>query len=290
MTKIREPIFIIGAGRSGSSIFHRMFCAHQNVAWLSKWHSRYSSNMELIKYLTYLGDVPLAGSKLRTLVDPNECYELWEQICPGFSVPFRDLRAEDVTVNNKNKVQAVLSRVVSERKNRLLIKITGWSRIGFIREIFPDAKFIHMVRDGRAVANSTLNVDFWWGWSGPQNWRWGELSTRDNDDWVKHNNSFVALAGIQWRILMDAMIEARGSLDENIFMEVKYEDLCSDPINNFKEVIEFCDLDWSNGFEKNLNSFSLGSKDYKWKQQITDEQRYILEDVLKEHLNKFGYI
>jgi len=287
--KIREPIFIIGAGRSGSSIFHRMFCTHKNVAWLTKWHARYSSNLEIIRYLTYLGDAPIIGSKLRELVKPSECYELWEQVCPGFSIPCRDLKAGDVTVNNKNNIQALFSKVVTERKNRLLIKVTGWPRIGFIREIFPDAKFIHIMRDGRAVTNSMLNVDFWWGWRGPQSWRWGELSAKDNDDWIKHNRSFVALAGIQWRILMDAMEEAKRHLDERSFMEVKYEDLCNDPINNFRKVIDFCGLEWSNDFDKNLNSFTLGSQDYKWKEQITEDQVYILDDVLKEYLNRFGY-
>src|SRR3712207_7426845 len=45
-----------------------------------------------------------------------------------------------------------------------------------LSEIFKDAKFIHLMRDGRAVANSLLHVYFWSGWKGPGNWGWGQLS------------------------------------------------------------------------------------------------------------------
>lgn len=286
---IKKPIFIIGAGRSGSSIFHRMFCTHSDVAWLSKWHARYYSNLEIIKYLSYLGDIPIFGSRIRQLVDPSECYELWDRVCPGFGTPCRDLGEEDVTVNNKKKIRELFSRIVSNKKSRVLIKITGWPRIGFIREIFPDAKFIHVVRDGRAVTNSTMNVDFWWGWRGPSNWRWGELTPQDFDDWEKHNRSFVALAGIQWRILMNAMILAKTKADDKNFLEIRYEDLCRNPGESFKMVTNFCELDWTTGFERNLQSFSLGSQDYKWKEQFTESQRTVLEDVLKDHLKLFGY-
>lgn len=287
--KVKDPIFIIGAGRSGSSIFHRMFSTHPNVAWLSRWHAKHSSRLEKIRYLNYLGDIPIVGNRLRKYVDPSECYQLWEQICPGFSMPCRDFDADDVTNINKKRIQAAFSKVLTNKKHRLLIKLTGWPRISFIREIFPDAKFIHIVRDGRAVSNSTMHVDFWWGWRGPEGWRWGALSDENKAVWEKHNKSFVALAGIQWKILMDSMDVARTHIDSKDFLEIKYEDFCNNPVNDFKRVAEFCDLDWTNCFEKNLNRFTLGSQDFKWKEQMTEKQINILDDVLNEHLTKYGY-
>jgi len=287
--QVKDPIFIIGAGRSGSSIFHRMFCTHPNVAWLSRWHAKYSSNLEKIKYLIYMGDLPIVGWKLRKYVDPSECYQLWEQMCPGFSLTCRDLNADDVTNKNKLRIQTMLSRVLTEKKHRLLIKLTGWPRISFIREIFPDAKFIHLVRDGRAVSNSTLHVDFWWGWRGPEGWRWGELSDKNKAAWKKHNYSFVALAGIQWKILMESMEVARNQVDSKDFLEVKYEDFCDDPINGFKKVANFCELEWTKDFERNLNHFTLASQDFKWKEQMTVKQINILADLLDEHLTRYGY-
>lgn len=287
--KVKDPIFIIGAGRSGSSIFHRMFCSHPNIAWLSRWHAKYSSKLERVRYLTYMGDLPIVGQKLRKYVDPSECYQLWEQMCPGFSLPCRDFNADDVTNRNKQRIQTMLSKVVTGKKHRLLIKLTGWPRIGFIREIFPDAKFIHVVRDGRAVSNSTLHVDFWWGWRGPESWRWGVLSDENKELWKKHDYSFVALAGIQWKILMESMELAKNEIDSKELLEVKYEELCDDPTNEFKRVAKFCEFDWTKEFERNLNHFALGSQDFKWKEQMTGKQISILEDVLSEQLSRYGY-
>ena len=288
--KVIAPIFIIGTGRSGSSIFHRMFSSHPNAAWLSQLHARYPTRLEFIKHIMHAINYPLIGRRLRSILDPGECYELWEYICPGFSAPCRDLRADDVTKKSKNRIQDTFSQIVTKKKNRLLIKLTGWSRVGFIREIYPDAKFIHILRDGRAVTNSTLQVDFWWGWRGPQNWRWGELTSHDKDLWVKHNQSFVVLAGIQWKILMDAIEHAKQLINGRNFMEVKYEDICKDPVGVFKKTLIFCELDWSNKFESGLDKFKLESTDFKWKENLTGNQQIALEEVIGDHLKRYGYI
>lgn len=85
--KVNKPIFIIGCGVSGSCIFHRMFCTHPNVDWLSGLHTKYLLRIEIIRYLTYVGDIPFIGTHLRERIDPGECYGLCEQICSGFSIP-----------------------------------------------------------------------------------------------------------------------------------------------------------------------------------------------------------
>ncbi|GAJ21506.1 unnamed protein product, partial [marine sediment metagenome] len=83
-----------------------------------------------------------------------------------------------------------------------MIKLTGWSRIEYIKELFPDAKFIHILRDGRGVANSLINVDFWKGWEGPHKWRWGMLNEEKMKEWNKYDQSFVILAAMEWKILV----------------------------------------------------------------------------------------
>lgn len=288
--EVKSPIFIIGAGRSGSTIFQRMFCAHTNVAWFTRFHAKYKSNIEPLKYLTYIGDFPIVGPRLRSFLDPGEFYEIWELTNPGFSTPCRDLQALDVTNKNRKNIISLLSKIVTKRKNRPLIKLTGWPRVGFLKEIFPDAKFIHVIRDGRAVANSTMQVNFWWGWRGPYNWRWGNLDERYNEEWIKHEKSFVALAGIQWKILMDSIAEVRKHVDDRNFLEVQYESLCKDPINVFKDVVDFCELEWTGKFEKDLARFSLRSQDFKWSEDLTDDQKNILEGILSEHLKRHKYL
>ncbi|MCK5173614.1 MAG: sulfotransferase, partial [Planctomycetes bacterium] len=216
-------------------------------------------------------------------------YGFWDFYCNGFSQPCRDLLSTDVTGGMMN-VKSAIAQITTKKRDNLLIRITGWPRMGFLQKIFGPAKFIHVLRDGRGFANSIMNQPWWRGWQGPDNWRWGELTESQRSEWEKHNKSFVALAGIQWNILMDAFEKSAEEIDPENYTVVKYEDLCSDPVDTYRKVTEFCDLEWSNQFEKAICKYSLRSLNEKWKREFTDKQIEILESVTGDYLGKYGYI
>lgn len=158
-----------------------------------------------------------------------------------------------------------------------------------MRELFNDAKFIHIVRDGRSVVNSLLQVNWWWGWQGPQNWRWGELTPEQKAQWEKYERSFVALAAIEWNILMDAMQKAAAELNKDTFMEIKYEDLCDAPVETYKKVLDFSELEWTPTFEQKVKTHTFKNTNYKWQQDLTSEQQRIVQEVTAENLKYYEY-
>lgn len=280
---VTKPIFIVGVGRSGSTIFHRIFTRHPDVTWLSsRLGNKFPERLWTSRALMRAIDYPLIGEFLRRRFRTGEAYPFWEHYCPGFSDPTRDLVAGDVTTRLKSKIPSVLSQMLTPKRHRALIKITGWPRIGFLHEIFPDAKFIHIQRDGRAVINSMINVDWWWGWRGPQNWRFGELSPEHQAEWEHFDRSFLALAGIELEILEEAKEKARRLIPANQFMEIEYEDLCNDGLGIFRQVVDFCELPWSSSFEASIKSGGLRSANYKWKEDLTEEQQQIVEHFAKK--------
>jgi len=287
---IIKPIIIVGVGRSGSTIFHQLFSEHPNVAWQSGLCGRTPNTPSIMRHALKATDLPIIGKYIKAKNYPGEALDFWEYHCKGFRRPCRDLLREDVTRKAKDSVRSYISNMLTTKRNRLLVKVTGWPRIGYLSEVFPDAKFINVVRDGRAVAYSLMNVDWWWGWRGPQNWRWGLLNPEQQELWERHNRSFIALAGIEWNILMEAMSKAKSYISEEDIMDVKYEDFCSNPVDIFKKVTNFCELDWVREFENSIKKNSIRNTNYKWMKELTENQQKILEDVTRKELNANGYL
>lgn len=287
--KIIKPIIIVGSGRCGSTLFHRLLAKHPRMMWMSPLCYKYPDKPEWNRIaVTAMGN-PLLHRLLGGKIRPGENYRFWDKYAYGFSEPCRDLVRSDVSARVKKQVRAAFEPMLTPKRDRLLIKITGWSRLGFLNEIFEDAKFIHMLRDGRAVASSLLHVSFWRGWYGPQGWRAGLLSPEDQATWESYDRSFTALAGIEWRIQMRAMEAARRALSPGLFHEVKYESFCEHPVESFRRVLEFADLPWSADFEQEIRAASIRSTSNRWRDDLAPGQQAILDDLLREDLLRYGY-
>ena len=289
MMQITKPIFIVGTGRCGSTLFHRLLATHPQLMWLSGFAHRFPDKPSRNRWAVTAVGNPLLNGVLGGKIRPAEAYGFWDAHAYGFSEPCRDLVRSDVSAKVKKQVRAALQAMLTPERNRMLVKITGWPRIGFLNEIFEDAKFIHIKRDGRAVANSLLHVGFWRGWYGPQGWRAGLLSPEDQATWESYDRSFTALAGIEWRIQMRAMEAARRALDPKLFLEVKYEAFCEQPLETYRQVLEFAELPWSAELEKAVKEASIRSTSNRWRDDLTPVQQGILDNLLQEDLQRYGY-
>ncbi len=289
MEEIVSPIIIVGTGRCGSTILHEMLAQHPDVAWLTRIIGKYPYAYRLHRLSLRVADIPFARRRVWRFIKPVEGYSWWDSVAPGFRRPMRDLRSRDVTRRTKERVCNMSVKLLTPSRYRLLLKITGWPRLGYLQEIFPDAKFIHIVRDGRAVANSLLNVRFWDGWQGPPNWRLGHLPEKMELVWEKSGRSFVVLAGIEWMIIMDAIEKSREEVPAGQFLEIKYEDLVGRKAEVMKRVIEFTGLRWCNRFASGIKSISLQNMNFKYKRDLAEHQQAQLRKVLEGYLQRFGY-
>jgi omega-hydroxy-beta-dihydromenaquinone-9 sulfotransferase len=285
---IDRPIFITGLGRSGTTIIHTLLSTHTNANWLSLLCAKFPRRPYLNRWLMWALDVPLLNIYLKRRFVPLENYDFWESYFRGFGAPCRDLFASDLDVRTAQSIRKVLSQLLTSRRNRLLIKITGFPRIGFLHALFPDAKFVHVTRDGRAVANSRMRTPFWKGWQGLNLWA-GEMPAYYQKEWERHGHSFVALAAIEWKTHLDQMREIRRTRPEINILEIKYEAFCANPVKELRHIAEFCELSWEKSFENQVSDFYVASENSKWQSELTAEQQAILQQVLADQLIDQGY-
>jgi hypothetical protein len=89
---------------------------------------------------------------------------------------------------------------------------------------------------------------------------------------------------------MDAMERAKNAVSSERFLEIRYEDLCSDPLSQFQKVTQFCELEWTVGFERQLGKYQPKNTNNQFKYDLTAKQQSDLEEVLGDYLVRYGYL
>ena len=89
---------------------------------------------------------------------------------------------------------------------------------------------------------------------------------------------------------MEAMEKAKNTVSSECFLEIRYEDLCSDPIEQVQKVTQFCELQWTVGFERQLRKYQLKNTNDTFKYDLTAKQQSDLEEVLGDYLRRYGYL
>lgn len=286
---MHDIVFIIGAGRSGSSILHELLGYHPAIGWMSHLCDAYPMEPERNRRVLEAMRLPVVGPILRRRYEPHECYRFFDVAYPGFSAPMRDLGRGDVTDRAAASIRDRLALVVPERRNHLVVKLTGWPRIGYLAELFPEARFVHLVRDGRAVANSLLQVPWWHGWKGPENWRFGLLPPAYVEEWEQLDRSFVALAAIEWKLIMDAVESSQAQLRADQFIEVRYEELCSSPQPTMIRILEHIGLSMAPQVQRAMIRDPLRSRNAKWREDLGQHNARVISSVLEGALGAHGY-
>jgi hypothetical protein len=285
---VEKPIFLSGLGRSGTTIIHSILAAHPQANWLSLFTAKFPNHPEINRWLMHGIDIPVLNIPLKKRFVPLENYAFWDNYFGGFFQQCRDLRAGDVSPRVKKSLRRLFGKLVTRQRDRILIKTTGMPRIGFLHEVFPDGKFIHVIRDGRAVSHSRMAAPFWRGWQGQFLFP-VDLHDTYYSEWQRRNYSFVALAGLQWMANMDVFEQVKRDCPQVKILEVRYESFCADPVTEVKRMSDFCELPWTPGFESAVENFHVGSENDKWKRELTEDQRAILQDVMRPSLVRYGY-
>ena len=248
--RLRQPIFMIGSPRSGTSIAVRLFARHPQVA------NRTEAGL---------------------IWDPEHYFDpeadhLWT--------------ADRVTEGHVRRLHTRFEYYrQKESKARLVNKHPRNSvRIGHIRRVFPDARFIHVIRDGRAVANSIVNrtrrepdrhsLPFG-GFCKPPGWR--NLLRKDPYE----------QAALQWREIVHYVLTWREELDDQ-YHEFQYRDMCAQPREVFAAAFESAGLEVSSEILADLPD-TLTNMNYKYREHLSPAQIATITQAQHGLLAQLGY-
>lgn len=302
--EVLRPIFIIGMDRSGTSVISEAISLHPELGWLSNYLHRWPS-FPAISFFNRFTAIPnfgwyLRGKKrqqkggmavLRKLLPyAGEGYLVWERLC-GDKFVWDFLMGQAATEEEKLGAIKYMGAVLWwQGKKRLFAKLTGPPRIGYLTSIFPEASFIHVIRDPRAVTASLLRVSFWKEGGGYEKPWWTGLPEEDLQVWEASGKSPIALAAVQWRRVVERTWKEKEALAPERFLEIRYEDFVEEP----HDVIRAAFI--KNGLPDSENAHNYISRigktknmNYKYKEYFRPDEIALVERVTFETAKRARY-
>ena len=267
-----KPILIIGAPGSGTTLLHQTLCSHRDVAYIT--HNMLRAGIR--KHGRLVGDRRRALLMLQNLIhrDPASNNPLGDALWIKYFGDYNYMTEKDYSEEMADYFRKKVLQVQNLwGRPRFVDKtLVNCFRVRLLNSIFPDAKFIHTIRDGRAVAFSILNkIDI-----AGDRFALFYIGFKDIlGDKYQYQRSELYNYGLAWAEFVrkgrEASVAAQGR-----YYEVRYEKLVTEPYDELRNIVDFCELDWYSEFEEKIPPTQ--NMNEKWKQKASEEQRIDLEE------------
>lgn len=278
------PIFIVGSGRSGTTLLYELLCGHPDLAWISNITDRFPQSRIAPTLNRLAPPGPSADSRLA--IRPSEGYRAFDWALPRFTgAASPALRKTHLTEPDRVRLHALAYRHVRGMSaERFINKNTrNTRRLAFLDAAFPDAQFIHVLRHPHSAVASMLRVDFW---STLETWNQPSHSRASTS-----SDHGAAAAARLWRDEVEEARRAAQSLTarSSRYLEVRYEDLVQDSRASLTHLVEFLDLPGSAAFERHVNRFHLADRNKGVENRLTPSQMHAISTVVDQLATEIGY-
>ncbi|MDX2272694.1 MAG: sulfotransferase [Cyanobacteriota bacterium] len=302
-TIIEKPIFIVGCHRSGTTILYETLAQHPDLAYFTNASSMLPSIPILVNQL--MGVVGADSASVERFVQddlaisystPSEGIRIWEHLAPVGGDYCLDETYDNPAMDNYLKT-TIQKHLYHWKKSRFLNKNPDNSvRIRYLNKLFPDAYFIHIIRDGRAVCHSLLKFrqaaaqffgsEHRHATSGVKVKAWDHIQTY----W---QTKPVVAIGLLWREIIETLERDQQAIDPHRYLQVRYEDVVGDPLISLQKMIEFCQLAWDPHIQTQMTQaaqkLSLGQRNDAWKQKLSSTEIEQLIDIIGSKMLEYGY-
>ncbi|MFG1851379.1 sulfotransferase family protein [Actinomadura geliboluensis] len=272
-----RPIIVLGCPRSGTTLLQQMLHSHPGIAFPSETrfvHVAYERRHEF-------GDLEQEANR-RALAE-------WITGGADTKFPVLDLDAARVVeeiVHGPPTLGSALAAVFRAYARRHGKPRWGdkrpsyFRRVPMLQRMFPDAQFVHLVRDGRDAVSSLMRMP----------WFKGDLYA----------------AALTWREAVDTGRRLGERLGPDTFYEFRYEDLVAEPEDALRGLCAFLGEEydpvmtqayrharqtvpssrkWHLRTHEAPNTRQVGA----WRDRMADWEADLVEHVLADRLRHHGY-
>jgi omega-hydroxy-beta-dihydromenaquinone-9 sulfotransferase len=297
-TPINAPIFIIGHWRTGTTLLHELLALDERFAYPTTYecmepnHFLLSENL-FTRWLPFFAptrrpmDNMAAGfnrpqedefalcmlglpSPYLTIAFPNRPPQFDEYL------DLEGLSPRALAKWKRGFLNFVKTLTVRHEKRLILKSPTHSCRIKVLLKMFPDARFVHIVRDPYVVFPSTMNL------------------------WKSLYRTFAlqrpTFAGLEERVLnnfvrlYDKIEEGKARVDFDRFYELRYEDLIRDPVSEMGMLYDHLGLDGFETLLPQLQKYLADTKGYETNRyQLSEEQAAKITARWGDVIRAYGY-
>lgn len=240
---ISRPTFLVGAERSGTTMFRLMLTHHPEIAWCTEFGCA-------VDWLPPSG-WPNLETYYETLA--NDRIFLSHQFTIDKTLAYPELVDSFLRQEQQRTGKPVIGALVHRHFDRL-------------PRIWPDARFIHMLRDGRDVARSCIGMG-WAGnvWTGVERW-------------------------IEAEQLWDRFVS---TLTPDRWTEIRYENLVSNPVAELTRICQFLGVDYHPNMLSYAGATTYDKPDPKliaqWRTKLSELEIRQVESRIANLLAARGY-
>ncbi len=301
MSAPRPPLFVLGAPRSGTSLVYKVLALHPDAGWINNYHRRLPALWPLAalnratrhtrsrRRAVWFG--PSGDSAYRYAAARGLAERLYPQPVEGEPVFAWSGLPERWTggpvPRRTGRLAGMLRHTARAGGGTVLVskRIAHNRRVPLLDAVVPGARFLVVTRDGRAVTESLLRVDWW-----PETELWWWRPGARPADWVASGREERVAAAEHWVAETGAIAAGLAGIPRSRVLHISYEALVAAPRPILAEIAAFAGLDPGAAvWQADLAGLDFPNKNTAWSDAGAGSKRAALA-VLTPRLTELGYL
>ncbi len=268
---IDRPVFLLGPGRSGSTLLNSLITFHRDAGYFVSWSSKYP-RLSFLAVGAWLRSsrVERKHRRIKFYPAPTEPYSLWYYCFPRFwkicGEPCRDPEGAE------KLRRLIATHLKLQRASRFISKLTGPPMFEFLESIFPDARFVWIDRDPRAVSYSYS--------------RHRKLELPPEMPVEERARQKLRQAAQRYLRIHDLL-----QTKDREYYTLFYEDFIARPVPEMRRLLAYLELPEDRRLLELTAEWPIRrDANRAWRRALSSDQKELLERLLARPLRERGYV